>query len=178
MRRSPAQEPRDREEQEQAGQNGSCDHHQDVRIIEVSGRDHHGPGNISLCRSEPEHGAAFRTAEQKSHGKGSRDEQDRSRYRTTPHYPDQVMEIGAEGGENHHHEGDSRQLAADRDQPRGPARGERFHNQTQHDGNDQRGEERQADRENTGGEIGEAAQRRMGHSQWHVEWEEEDRDWD
>ena len=112
MRRSPAQEPRDREEQEQAGQNGSCDHHQDVRIIEVSGRDHHGPGNISLCRSEPEHGAAFRTAEQKSHGKGSRDEQDRSRYRTTPHYPDQVMEIGAEGGENHPHERDSRQLAA------------------------------------------------------------------
>ena len=121
MRRSPAQEPRDREEQEQAGQNGSRDHHQNVRIIEVSGRNHHSPRNISLCRSEPEHGAAFKAAEQKSHGKSSCDEQHPSQHRTAFHNADQVLNLGPEGGENHHHERDSGQLAADRAEARGPA---------------------------------------------------------
>ena len=72
-------------------------------------------------------------------------------------------------------ERDGRHLAADRDEPSGPARGDRPHARHDQEGQDQRREERQAQREDAGRNIGEAAQGRMGHGQRHVEREEDDR---
>ena len=145
MRRSLVQAPGDCEEQEQPGEDGS-DHNQNIRIIEVPRRDHHRARYVALCRSEPEHGAAFVAAEEISHSKGPQDQQDSSGDRASLQDPDQLVKIRAEGRDDHHHERDSRRLAADRDKPGGPAWGDSFHRLAQEDGENQRREERQADR--------------------------------